>query len=1594
MPSVDDRIVEMQFDNKQFEQKLATTMGSLDNLKKKLDFANASKSFGDLQKAGNNLNFAGLTSAIEGISGKFSAMGAVAFTVLQNITNRVVDAGIQLGKSLSLDQVISGFREYETNMNSIQTILSNTKADGTNLEQVSAALDQLNTYADQTIYNFSEMARNIGTFTAAGVDLDTSVTAIKGIANLAAISGSNSQQASTAMYQLSQALASGTVKLMDWNSVVNAGMGGEVFQRALFETGKALGTIKDVPLDQTFDEWKDAGNSFRASLEDGWITAEVLTNTLQGFTGDLTDAQLQAMGYTEDQIKEIQELGKTGKAAATEVKTLTQLIDTVRESVGSGWSQSFRIVFGDFEEAKTLFTGLSDAIGTFVGNQSDARNELLQGWSDLGGRTELIRGLQIAFEAISRVIKPISEAFRNIFPKKTAQDLFNLTMDFQNFARRLRISGETADKIRTIFSGVFAALEIGWTIIKEGAKVVGELFSAFTSQNGSGILDFFADLASKIAFFNGALVAGGGIEQFFDGLVEAIKNPKEALQELKDKVTEFFSGIDFGSVDGIVEAFDRLKDAVGGLIDKVDPDILDGISGFFKKITDNFDPKVTNSMEGGFGRLGNVLGFFGRALETAGNVLGRFWDAFKRVGDFISGAISGLIDGFTNLGPSILDALKNADWELILDYIQTGIAGIFAGGFSNISKDGLKFDFTGGALSEIGNFFKGLDLKEINKSLEAVTGTLEAMQTKLKAEALQKIAIALGILAASMVVLSTIDPVALAAALTAIGIGFAELASAMAILTKVVSGPKTASSLAVTSGAMIALASALLILSVAVKILSTMSLEELAKGLGGVLVLLGAIAGVVAPLSANSSGMVRAGAGILAIAISLNILVAAVKLMSTMSWEEMIKGLVGVVALLGALTLAVKPLSANSSGMVKAGAGILLISVALNLLATAMKLIATMSWEEIGKGLIGVAVGLGLIVAAMRLMGTGKNMLSTGAGILAITFGLNLLATAMKVIATMSWEDIAKGLVTIAGALIIFAVAGKAMAAEGLPGAVAISLISVSLMLLAKALKEFAKLSWKELIKGLAALAGTLLVLGGVSYVLAPLVVSMIGLGAAMLAIGAGAALFGLGASLIAKAFETIASAGKAGIDVVLYAIDELVKRLPEIAKSFAEGLVEVAKILIDAGPELIAGLSKIVGSLLQLVIDNIPKFADTFLTFIHEGLRVIREAAPDFVATGLAVLLAFLQGIRDNIAEITNVVVDIITNFLDALALRVPDIIDSVYNLIIAVIEGVIEKLADIASFLVPKGVELLDGLWNGIKEKAVDVYQWFAELPGNVVKKIGDVTKRLLQKGKDFIIGLKNGFENKWEEFKDFVLGIPAAILDFLPSKEEALRLLYDIGVWIMEGLYNGLVSMKDKVLGFFGGIGSSIKSKIADVLGVHSPSTVMYEIGVYVGEGLVNGMAAMESDIIDVANRLGNAMVDGVVPDATQFKTLRQNMNYMLTTINDSIPQLQELTPTITPVIDLANVEAGARRLGSIIENTTYAVLRPAGPSYQLATILSNDVNTSAQEAATTDTQATREVTYIQNNYSPESLSTADIYRRTQNQVAVARGELAAV
>jgi len=1555
MPSVDDRIVRMEFDNAQFERKLNETITSLGKLEKALKFDGAKTGLADISDHVGRFHMGNMGTVIEGVSAKFLALSTIAITALANITSKAISTGIQLAKSLSLDQIISGFKEYEMNMNSIQTILSNTKADGTNLGQVTDALAELNKYADQTIYNFGQMTRNIGTFTAAGVDLETSVQSIKGISNLAAISGSSAEQAASAMYQLSQAVSTGTLKLIDWNSVVNAGMGGEVFQKALFETGKAMKTIKDVPMKQTFDEWKDAGNSFRGSLEEGWLTAEVLTNTLKGFTGELTEDQLLAIGYTKQQAAEFIELGKTGVEAATKVRTLTGLIQTTKEQIGSGWSESFKLVFGNFEEATELFTGISNAIGKMVDKSADARNELLQGWRDLGGRDLLLEGLTAGIKNLGKIIKPIKDAFKDIFPPMTAERLYNLTRAFTILMEKLEPSWATVDKLKRIFKGFFGILEIGWTVLKEGVDFVAELIGSLTGAGSGKFLAFAAKIGDFFIELNDALVEGKGITRFFIDLREG--------------------------AEGLIGFLIQVKDAIIGLFTGVDADFPDDLGNAFGRLGDRFD-----TLKDRFQKVGELWQPVQEALMKIKDILDKVWDA--------------IADWFKELGGKMADAAEEGDFEAVLDALNVALLGGIAGLLAKFMKSGINLDLGGGFLGNISQTF------------EELTGVLKAMQTDIKANALLKIAGAVAILAAAVVALSLIDSEALTKALTAMAVGFAQLMAAFAIITKISTGPTGAASFILIAGGMTILAGSILILAGAAAILGNLDWDELAKGLGAIIVLMGVMVGASKLLSGSAGSLILAGAGMILLATGLSILAGAVKIFATMDWGEMAKGMAG---LAGALLIVAGAMQLMPATAPLLGAGLLLLAIGVNILAGALKIFATMSWGDIAKGMTALAGGLLIIAGAMQIIS--PVILLVGPGLILAAMGITILAGALKIMASMSWAEIGRGLTALAGSLLILAVACNAMSGA-LVGAVAIGVVSVSLAVLAKVLKEMAGISWGELLHGLLAIAAVLATLAVAAMLIQPAIPAMLALGAALVIIGAGFALFGFGAAQVAKAFETLARAGAAGAESLEKSLHAIGRSMSALGRGLAEGALEFLSTLADAAPVIAEQLMVILGHIIEGLRKLIPLVIDIVQELVTGIFETIRTYADQLVETGIFIITTLLTGIRDNIDDVVILVGEIITNFLDAFAGQVPMIVDSLVNLYVTILTSVAEGVGRVAATLmVGIGIAFFTGFFNGVMQATGPVGEWFMNLGKTVLGWVGNVVSTLWQKGTDFVSGLFNGIKGKIGEVTTFFTGLAAKILGWIGN---VARTLWDKGWGLIGGLYDGITQRFNSVRTWIADIGGRIKSAIGNVgnilwdagkniisgllggmksawggvtswigdkvkslknmitnpFGIFSPSRVTMGYGRYIMEGLLIGMEDEWKS------------VDRWMRNLQPTDALVKSVNDAVASITSSLDTISETAPVITPVLDLTQIQAQASQIDSLI---------PSGPmasaSFSQARTIAA-ISTPISDTADTEATVAQGVSFTQIVNSPTQLSATDIYKQTRNQIALAKEELSLV
>jgi len=1594
MASVDDRIVHMEFDNAAFERKISTTIASIDKLNSAMKMKGAQEGLHGVSDAASKFNLGKVGDAIQGIASKFTSLGVIGITILSNITNKAINAGLAMAKHLSLDNVIAGFKEYELNIGSIQTILSNTKADGTNLQQVNAALDELNHYADKTIYNFGQMTKNIGTFTAAGVDLDTSVQSIKGISNIAAISGSSAEQASNAMYQLSQAISTGSLKLMDWNSVVNAGMGGEVFQKALFETGKAMKTIKDVPMTETFEEWTSGGNSFRSSLESGWATTEVLTKTLQGFTGDLSEAQLMAMGYSKEQAAQFIELGKTGVEAATKVRTLTGLIDTTKEAIGSGWSESFKIIIGNFEEATALFSGVSQAISGMVERSSKARNELLGGWNFLGGRNILIGGLVQGFQNLLAILKPIRDAMHEVFPPATAMGLLTLTKRFAALMEQMKPSAKTLNEIKRIFMGVFSILKIGWTIIKETASLFAGLFQEFTGAGSGQTLEFLAKIGDFFNDLRTKLVLGGGIHDWFVSL-------HDILGVVIDKI------ISFGGV--VAEVFTKVVD-------------------WFKGI----DPKAPKALEEGLGRLEDR--FSGLKSVWKG-----FRTAFMKVAGVLDEVWGVIKDWFSTLGEKISDAIGSPDFSTGLDAINTGLFGGIVLLIRKFLKDGISVDLTGGLADKIGGVF------------DELTGTLKSMQTKIKAEALMKIAEAIAVLTASVLVLSLIDSAALSKSLAAMAVGFGELMASFAALGKINSDPKSAATLGLLATDLILLSGAILVLSAAVAVLSTVDPTELATGMGSIALMLGLLIGTAKLLEGNVAGLFAAGAAMVAIAISMTILAGAIKLFGNMDMTELGVGMASVAAglliIAGAMRLMPK-------GMALQGAGLILVAVSLNILAGAVKLFSMLSWGEMAKGMVGIAGALLLIGAAMQEMPLTMPLI--GAGLILVGIGLQAVAKSLSMMASLSWGEMAKGLVGITASLLILAAATEAMTGA-IPGAIAIGIVAAALLLMVKVVGAFASVSWGDLLHGLGALALVLAALALAALAIQPAIPAMLALGAALVVIGAGFALFGVGVSLIGSGFVMLAKAGKAGSEALIASMKAIGAALPTLVASFAEGILELIKLVGKFAPEIAAMLGKLLGALLDEIAKLIPKIGKVVRLLIDELLKTLRFYIPQLVDAGLDIILGLLQGIRDHIGEIVTVVGEIITNFLDALGVELPKIVQSVADLFVAFFTSVAEAVGKVAgTLMVGVGISFLMGFWDGIsgqlsnlwglikglvtgvidwfkslfgiqspstvmKDIGISIMQglingiqslvgtittFFKQLPGKIVSWIGSVLTTLKTKGSDLIQGILTGINNKIKDVKTFFGGIAKSVVSWIGN---LLSTLVNKGTDLIQGFKNGFDDKWQTVKVWFTSLGGKITSAITN------PLKWLYQIGKDIIQGLIDGVGSMataakdavvgvaKSGIAAVGHALGinspskvyfgigQSMMEGMTLALDKDTTVENSAINVITrtvqAINDSMKGVEEFQPAITPVLDFSRLEEDSKKIAGYI--STSSELAPT-VSFNQARAIANTSN-AQQEGAVQTTEPAGPVTFNQNIYAPEQLSTADIYKQTRNQITMAKEAL---
>ena len=1656
---IEERVVSMKFENSDFKSKTTETVSLLDKLKKALKLDGASKGLENVGSSAKKIDLSNASNSADTLKDKFSALEVVGVTALVNIANSAIETGKQLLSAITIDPIIDGFHEYETQMNAVQTILANTSSKGTTLDDVNKSLDELNTYADKTIYNFTEMTRNIGTFTAAGVDLDTSTQAIKGIANLAAMSGSSSQQASTAMYQLSQAIAAGRVNLEDWNSVVHAGMGGQVFQDALKRTAKAMG--KTVDEAQTFRE------SLSSKDGNGWLTSDVLLETLREFTGDMSEAELRAQGYTESQIQDIMAMAKTAQDAAVEVKTFTQLMGTLKEALGSGWAQTWGIIIGDFNEAKELFTGISNVLGGMINDSAEARNQMLQGWKDLGGRIDLIESFKNVATGLFDIFKAIGGAFRDIFPPTTSEQLYNITSSIRSLTENFKMSEPTLNNLRSTFKGLFAIIDIGKQLFVGLAKGISTVIGGSSS------------LASSI------LTVTGSFGEWLTALDNVIKQSdiiNKIIQPLANNIRNLLTNV--GS--GMSSILTKLAEVRNSIVAEL-----------------NFKP--WESFQNCLNNLGEVFSYIGNKIDYVVKKISEFISNIgsKFSGLDISGPIKKVFDGlnklFVDQGKEVEDSgekMSETFSKTMDNFVRNiGKISIAALGYgltrvlSSVSRLLNKEGGIGKVLEEIKDAFSN-SMDKVTGTLDGVQKCLQSYQDRLKADILIKIAAAIGILAASIVSISLIDSNKLGSSLAAIGGLFAQLLVASKLYSKIGSFKSSALK---SSTVMMSMATSILILSSAMRKIGDLDVTQTITSLSAILAMTAMMSKVASNMSKNGGSFIKGSTGMIAFAFAIKVLGSACKDLSGLDFTSMIKGIAGLGAVMAEMSLflnktnfssigiksatgivilasSLKVMASackdfgnmdwtsilkgvtgagavlaeisifnkyttNASGILKISTSMVIIAGAMNVMYYAMKNIGNMDWSSISKSIAGIgavlaevaifdkysgnaqnvlktstslviiagamnvmyyamqnignmdwssisksiagigavlaeislfsnftgnaqniiksSIALGIMSGAMMtlgdafksfgsmdlgsigkgLLGMGgalaeisislntlpKNMPTTAFGLIEVGTALNIIASAMNsmssiswegiaksLIATgvalteisialkmipndtiwtalgltgvasalvtlsqaltslsgLSWEGIAKGLVAIGGSLFVLGQAIQLMSGC-MGGVAAVIATAAALNLLVPPILNLSTISWDGLIKSLLALAGTLATFGIAATVLTPVIPSMAALagsltllGVATLGLGAGIALAAEGLLTLSNAFLQLEGTSAEGAESVTTAIEAIMQGIangiPLIIEKIGEGITAFLQYIVEAIPQFAEVVTTLITSLCDVIVNCTPKMVSTVLQTLDQILNAVVQWGPSIVQKGLDILLQLLQTLASKMGDFTNVAVDICVAFINGIANKMNDIVQAGFNLIISFVNALADAVRSNSGAVADAAINLINAF----------------------IDAVGTMTSRFFEAGANAV-----------------------------------------------EGFIDGLLSMPGRLWDAGCSLGRKALDAAKASLDINSPSKEMEQVGIFADMGLINGLKMYSNKVYNSGYNVGKQALSAVKDSMKQMNGLIDDTNY---------------NPTITPVLDLTNIQNGANEIDNMLNSSQF------GTSVNLANNASDLIN----------------------------------------------------
>lgn len=1615
MATIDERVVSLKMNNKQFLSAIKESASGMDKLKESLKMEGAANGLKRMGEIAKNTTLGDLARSAVDAASNMSVMQGIGITALGGIGAAAISAGKSMLQSF-IQPAIDGFHEYETQINAVQTILANTSQNGTTLDQVNASLDELNRYADKTIYNFTEMTSAIGTFTVAGVGLEDATASVKGFSNMAALSGANATQAAQATYQLAQAMSSGVVKLQDWMSLEHAGIAGKQFQDALIETSRIMNTGVDAAIEKQ-------GN-FRLSLQEGWLTSEVMMQTLKVMTNDLSEAQIMEMGYSEEQAHKMKQLAQAAGDSATQIRTFSQMIGTWGEALGSGWAETWRILVGDFNQAQTLFTSVGNWVSSAIDDMSRARNDFLKGFVDLGGREEILRSLLNIFWALVKSLSQVGIAFRRVFLNASPEGIYKIVKAFADFTEKLIITNNFAEKLSWTFTGIFSVFHIFATILGEIAQVVftvashiiSALFPAFTGIN-SGIFQITKVLGKAIYYFDQwftKLDLGGKLLKL---LLPPIDLLGKAIKWVVDKIHDFIIWLDFGgkvtgaanALKGLSSKFGLVKDAlknsvVGQQFSAAMDSIHSGIDKaktklheFGQTVGDKLKAKLTS----GKSALSEYFKGFDLSNMTASEaIVSKLGSKFDELGNKlkISEKVQWLKEKLVELKDALVDTWNTIQNSSVWDHLGKAFSDIggkvkevavsFREWVNGHGEVKAKAKEAAGAVSEVGtaaaqaaketgqaakeNFLKKWfeDIKQVARAvhLPELFDTIKQKFVEFKD-----------------FITNTFAPKVKEGVKNAFGSIGTAMSQANSNLKSYDMGKILVG--AIGGGVLIAFTRWI------------NSFKENFDKIGNVADKLGNVFDKLGGVLEAFEQKVKAKA-LLTIAIALGVLAGALILMSLVPAPKLLVTLAVLKYLFKMMDDMLESMTkmvAFKNDSVRIVAMLIAMGAAMILMATAVRILAGMDLKGAVVGLTAMKILMMTMQEFMTKMAATKGV-EKGAGILlALAASCVILSLAVYTLGSMDTGKAIQGVITLAAVVTILS--GFMMVVSKDPfmgkGAAILLSLAVSCNILVAAIWMLGTMDTGKLLQGVIALGVIILELSVAMAVAgranARGAAAIIAMSAAVLVLTASVAILGnmdimtLAKGLIALAAGlailaismAAADAFKTGAialgiaSIAFLALASAMKTLSGITwTQLAIGLIALAGgmlilVAAAAGAQYFAvGMIVLTAALLALGLALLP---------ISIGMAAFAAVLGICATTGAAAFLVLTEGLKQLAAILPQVAIDLATaiaNFIITLGAKAPELAVAMAALLGAIIYAINANIPGIVASL----FILIQAMLTELANHAYEFGEKGATILANFLNGIADNIGKVIDAATNVILNFLDGIARNGPKIIDkgmwTVLKLLEGVRDAINKYSYRFNKVGREIAWaIVDGMTNGLAS---KAWSFGESMVSVAKkgyNKVKNFFGIHSPSRLMKELGGYVGEGLALGIENTGERVAGAGDNMASAAYDA--------------MSRALDGVNELIEDDPSFKPEIKPVLDLTEMQKQAKGINNFMP-AIGVTAQAANAARHPAPIAVDNSDKNSQNGVTN-------ITFNQTNNSPEALDAATIYRQTHTQLAMAKDKL---